>query len=142
MDIRKIIALSILLLANVMMLAKPVVHYLSCLDSHTTSLCVAKQTCCCKKYTGQHAPSDKKDTPKGCDTEKCFLRNLFVQYNSTKLPMPAFNNSDFFISNISIYPTTQLTDSSSIPFGLKPYIPLFYADFISQSSGLRAPPAC
>jgi len=143
MNIKRVISLSILLLANVIMLAQPVVRYIQNYNNQAPVVaCSTNQKRNCSKHTEQQSCSNTTHEKKGCDTEKCLLRNLFSQENSIKLPKPIFNDFDFTISDILACRITPITDLTGLPFRQKPYIPLFYADFVSQSIGLRAPPVC
>jgi hypothetical protein len=138
MSIKKIISLSILLLANLVMLAKPVV----CYYQNTLTECVAHQAKDCCKPTKQDNCSNTKSTQKPCDTQKCVLKNLFLQESNNKLLKPVFNSFDIITGCISDYQTIQSSDLTLLLFQQKPYVPLIYSNFISQTFGLRAPPAC
>ena len=144
MCIKKVISLFILLLANVAMLAHPVVRYLQYNNYSQTSVTVCPEikTYSCCKHAAQHSSQDAKNEKKCCDKEKCLMHNLFSHNCSIKIPKPLSNNFDFNISNIPACQITQITDLTSIPFRHKPYTPLVYAGFVSQSIGLRAPPVC
>jgi hypothetical protein len=138
MSIKKIISLSILLLANVVILAKPVV----CYYQDTLTECVANQAKDCCKQAKQDNCSNTKSTQKSCDTQKCVLKNLFLQESNNKLPKPVFNSFNIITDCISDYQIIQISNLTLLPFQQKPYVPLIYSNFISQSFGLRAPPAC
>ena len=143
MNIKKTISLFILLLANVIMLAQPVVRYIQHHNNQelTVECSTNPNSNCCKHTEQQNSPNTTPEK-KCCDTGKCLLRNLFLEEISIKLPKPIFNDFDFIISDILACRIIPITDFTGLPFRYKPYIPLFYADFVSQSIGLRAPPAC
>lgn len=138
MSIKKAIALTFLLLANVFMLAKPVVCYYRHTNQIPVTTCAANQKKDCNHAKQQNCPNTKK----GCDTQKCVLKNLFLSENNDKLPKPIIIDFNIITGNISDCQTIKITDLTSLPFRKKPYVPLIYADFTSQSFGLRAPPAC
>jgi hypothetical protein len=166
MCLKKVISLLIILLANMVLLAHPVVRYIQyssysqtsvticpaiqthnyckkgLLTTHNTKAASCKHTHNCSKNTIQHNCPDNKTERKCCDKDKCLMHNLFSHDNSIKLPKPVSNDFDFNISNISDCQITQITDLTGIPFRQKPYIPHVYADYSSQSIGLRAPPVC
>ena len=142
MNIRRTISLFVLLLANVIMLAKPVVCYLQHNSIIPVTVCSTNQKHNCSKHAKQHNYPGTKQEKKCCDTERCFLHNLSLQESSVKLPGLSSNDVDVSISDIPVYRTIQITELTGLPFRQKPYIPLFYAHFVSQSIGLRAPPAC
>jgi len=142
MSIKKAISLSFLLLANVVMLAHLVVfHHHD--NQITATSCAAYQEHYCSENTEQHHCHDTKNTGKCCVNENCPLSTPFTKADDFKQIKPVFNNFDFIIINIfPTYQITQITDLVGLPFRQKPYLPLFYSEFISQSMGLRAPPAC
>ncbi len=142
MNIKKVIALSIILLANTIMLAKPAVCYYLRTNQTPATECAAKQKNDCCKHNKQDNSPGKNNTPKDFGTHKCVLKNLFLQENSNKIPKLIANDFNTITGNIPDCQTTQTTDLTGLPFRQKPYIPIFYDDFVSHSIGLRAPPAC
>ena len=142
MSIKKTISLFILLLANVVMLAHPAVCYLQHNYQTTVVVCAENQKRCCCKHTEQQNSSNTTHEKKCCDSEKCLLRNIFSQESSIRLPDPNCNDFDIITSDILACRVISVTVLTDFPYRQKPYTPLFYADFVSQSIGLRAPPAC
>ena len=73
-----------------------------------------------------------------CTIENCLLSDFFrtVSYKFTK------HNFGGFILSFSNYCLPKITNCLKIDFGETPYVPLFYSEFVAQSIGLRAPPAC
>ena len=140
MTAKKIVSLSFLLLANVVILVHSVVFHH---HDHLTPvvLCVISQEHHCDGTTEHHC-HDTENTNKCCIIENCSLNAPFTKANSCKLIKPVFNNFDFIINNIPANQITQIADLKGLPFRQKPYLPLFYSEFISQSMGLRAPPDC
>ncbi|MDR1739921.1 MAG: hypothetical protein LBR45_04115 [Bacteroidales bacterium] len=142
MNIKKVIALSILILANIVMLAKPVVCYYQHTNQTPAAECAAKQKNDCCKHNKQDNSPDKNTPQKDFGTHKCVLKNLFLQENSNKIPKLVANDFNTITGNIPDCQTALTTDLTGLSFRQKPYIPIFYADFVSHSIGLRAPPAC
>ena len=140
MRIKKVISLSFLLLANVIMLAHPVVfhhHH----DQMPVTECAANQEHHCDKNTEQHCHHENKSTHKCCIIENCHLDTTpFTKANSPKQIKPTFNNFVFIANTFPIYQIIQAADLEGLSFREKPYLPLFCSEFISQSMGLRAPP--
>jgi len=120
----------------------PVARYIQYNNQTPVAVCSENQKRNCCKHTEEQNNPNTTHEKKGCDIKKCLLRNLFSQENSIKLPKPILNDFDFIISDILACRIIPITDFAGLPFRQKPYIPLFYADFVSQSIGLRAPPAC
>ena len=137
---KKILSIFVLLLANMVMLALPVVRYIQHNTLTPIAVCSENQKRnYCKHSEQQNCPNTTNEK-KGCDREKCLLRNLFFQDSNIKLSKPIFN---FIISDILACQVIHITDFAGLPFRHKPpYIPPLYANFFSQSIGLRAPPAC
>jgi hypothetical protein len=90
----------------------------------------------------EHHCHDTENTNNCCAIENCFLNNLFTKADDFKIIKPILNNFDIITNDFPVYLISQITDLNGLPFRQKPYIFLFYTDFVSQSAGLRAPPVC
>ena len=142
MSVKKAISLSFLLLANVIILVHPVVFHHHDHEHQTSAdVCVVNQEHHCGECTENHCP-DAENTGRCCVVKNCLLNSPFTQANTYKLTKPVFNNFDFIINNIPVCQTIQITDLTGLSFRQIPDIFLFYTDFVAQSIGLRAPPAC
>jgi hypothetical protein len=146
MGIKRVISLSAHLFVSMVLLAHLFVchHHDHDHDNQTlVAACATNQEHDCNHDTEQHKDCpDANDVHKCCVVDNCILNDLFAPTNIVKLPKKFFNSFDFFTSNISDNQTIQVADLSGLPFRQKPFIPLFYTEFISQSIGLRAPPIC
>ena len=159
MDVKKAISLSFLIIANAAILMHIVMfhHHNSALAA---AFCVANQTHCCTENTQHHCtgnadrnntcPSDEnahndpcnKCANNCCTIENCLLNAFITKIDGFKLTEPAANSLNIFIHTIPTFLTHHINDLAGLPFRQKPYIPLFYTTFVSQSPGLRAPPVC
>ena len=139
---KKTISLSFLLLANMIILAHSVVFHHHDSRLHIV-LCDANQVHECDRRSEQHnnCPASK-DKNKCCAIENCLLSVFITKDDGFKQTEPVVNNLDIILNAILACQTINITDLSGLPFWQKPYLPLFYSTFVSQSSGLRAPPAC
>ena len=81
-------------------------------------------------------------------SEKCCLIDnvYFSTHNNVKIVCRAHTNCDCGQTLYSLIPSnlniSDFVDDTIIHFRQNPYVPLFYYNYISQSRGLRAPPAC
>jgi hypothetical protein len=134
---KRVTALTFLLLANIIMLAHIFVPHcdynkisvnipLSVIQSENDNNC-----CACKAFHHSH------------DTDiECLLSQIYARLENDDKPTAL---ADFillsypFVSVNNFIPTTN-TEFLSIQY--KPYLLPHYCAFIFQSKGLRAPPAC
>ena len=141
MNIKKVISLSFLLLANISMLAHAVAFH-----HHDRQLpaviCTENQKHHCDENTEPHNCPDTEHSGKCCTIENCLLSSPFTKADGFELTKSIANNFDIIINNIPVYQTVQIINLVGLPFRQNPYVPLFYSEFIAQSIGLRAPPAC
>jgi len=129
MNVKKTIALSILLFANVIMLVHAVVPH----HHHDGMLFLSSFI--------QH-----ENIPQHCNythchdgIEDCALVNDYTRFDNDG---QTFQLHDFNSTLFLVYSITQIENNADLPFRQKPYLPLFYSEFISQSLNLRAPPVC
>ena len=152
---KKALALSFLLLANAVMMGHAVIphhHH----NGVVFTLKIAHNEHDCNSHSDRHdcnshpvnddAQSDGKCEYPFChdDVEKCSLMSFYVHANGDKqffqLEYPGLNLFPFVLSPLS--DDFISTDLIGLPFRQKPYLPSYHFAWISQSSGLRAPPAC
>ena len=81
-------------------------------------------------------------------SDKCCIIDhvYFASHNNIKIACRAHTNCDCGQMLYALISKTlsiqDFVDDTEIHFRQNPYAPLFYSEFISQSNGLRAPPAC
>ena len=132
MRVKKVISLSFLLLANVVMLAHSVIFH-----HHDNPMSVVL----CAEDHEHHCP-DTETPSKCCTFQNCLLGAPYTKADDFKPIKQGFDNFEFIVIISSSNRITPITDLTGLPFRQKPYLPLFYSEFVSQSMGLRAPPAC
>ena len=104
--------------------------------------CAENQKHHCPDHTEQHNCPDTENTHKCCTFQNCLLGAPYTKTDDFKPIKPGFDNFEFIVIISSSNRITPITDLTGLPFRQKPYLPLFYSEFVSQSIGLRAPPAC
>jgi len=153
--VKKIISTSLLLLANIIMLAHTIVPH-----HHHNGFVVALLERNIKERSQDHhhassghnhTPSDHHQTPSthnhesNSETEKCALNEVYTRSdNSPKFE--CYENCDYKTSKTFVSPRGidkfSLVNEGGLPFRQKPYIESYYSKFSSGSIGLRAPPVC
>ena len=142
MNVKKTISVSFLLFVNIILLAHSAVCHHHDYDNQTlVVVCSTNQEHNCAQHTNNQTCHDTKNAHTCC-VENCHLNDFFTPTNTVRFSKPIFNTIDIIIHNIPACQTIQITDLAGLPFRQKPYIPLFYTDFVAQSIGLRAPPVC
>ena len=142
---RRVIAISFLVLANIIILAHAVVyhhHYIpvAWTDIHHEHDCNLPD-----HYHDDTQPIGHcNDSNCLGDVEDCLLTAIYVKLNNNRrsiqlLDFDLFPYSLFSFSNYSI---SQVEDDTNLPFRQKPYLISYLTEYISQSHGLRAPPIC
>lgn len=120
-SVKKAIVLSFLLLASTMILAHAIVpHHHSDVDNCNHSHC--------------HG-----------NIKNCSLATVYIKFNNDKqICQTLDSNFDSFPCFLALFPNYSTSSSLAIDLGLpdkqKPYLSSYYTEYISQSSGLRAPP--
>jgi len=74
----------------------------------------------------------------------CFVDNVYLLADNN-LKINCRSHINCHCKQILFAPVPaifNLEDDTVFYFLQKPYVPIFYSEFISQSIGLRAPPAC
>jgi hypothetical protein len=131
MSIKKAISLLFLLFANAVILVHATIPHRH--HSEPASICFFNTYCedCSKAYNHEHALTDSEyNTPKGKCTKSCCHSHINC------------NCEQGLYTLISNTLNIQDVDGTIICFRQKPCIPILYSELISQSIGLRAPPAC
>ena len=148
MSIKKALSLLLLLLANIILLAHAAVphHYhetLSICFCHTPYCEDNKGTC-----THEHHNAENNHNENNHNEQCCSIDTIYTAgYKNIKTSCHVHDKCDcgktvvYALIPNSLY-TSDFIDDTIIHFRQNPNIPLFFSDFISQSIGLRAPPAC
>jgi len=130
--VKKVISLSFLLLANVVMLAHSVIFH-----HHDDLIPVVV----CNVNHENHC-SDAENPSKCCIVQNCLLCAPYTKADDFKQIKPVLDNFEFIADIFSANQITQITDLAALPFRQKPYLLPFYSEFVAQSIGLRASPVC
>ncbi|MDR0367738.1 MAG: hypothetical protein LBH82_01185 [Bacteroidales bacterium] len=146
---KKIVSISFLLFANIILLASAVVpHHHHSYDPSVIYFahqdhCVAVGHCC----EEANLPTDQQgDTHNQTDTDDCLLQQSYINAGNNKQLSPSpdlgFDVLPCVLSLLfgNIVPNTD--HLQGLPFRQKPYLHSYHTEFISQSLGLRAPPVC
>ncbi len=148
---KKAVALTFLLLANIIILAHAVVPH-----HHHNQVPVALNTSHhehSSDATHDHhhhddtVPAEHNDNSHGHGgIEDCLLEKVYTKVGSDR---QAFQTLDFdfnllpcIIPLISGYSVPSIADDVGLPFRQKPYLLSYHTEYISVSLGLRAPPVC
>ena len=143
---KKTVALSFLFLANAILLAHIAIPHHH--HEGEESICLFDTHCQDSKEAHkheQHGTHEREGNPS--DRKCCIIDNAYtLANNNVKTTCHIHKNCNCgqtlytLISNS--LNTQDFVNYKVIHFRQKPYVPLFYIEFISQSNGLRAPPAC
>ena len=142
----KVIQLSFLLLANIILLAHAIVphhhHEDEGLCFFETRCPMDEEACSGENHDTQTAHHEHNQFPSS--DQCCLIDNAYAPaINEIKTSCSQHEKCDCrytLISNI-LY-TCDTCDEPIIHFRQNPSVPHFYSEFIAQSIGLRAPPAC
>ena len=137
--IRKTICFTVLWLANICLL----VHIILPHHHHgETEICFSDSCCKDSEEAHNHEHNDTPYSGKCCTIDNVY----FSTDNDTKITCYAQTNNScgqlLFALIPSILNTCDFIENTEIHFRQNPHVLIFYSDFISQSNGLRAPPAC
>lgn len=131
---KKAVAISFLLLANIVILAHVIVPHL-----HHDRVPVALSS-----HIEHEAPLNDMQDHTGM--EDCLLSQVYARMDNERqlsqsidFDISLFPLLSLFLPEGSFSETTYL---EGFPFRQKPYIKSFHTTFISRSTGLRAPPVC
>jgi hypothetical protein len=144
---KRIIRLSLLFLANIVVLAHVVVPH-----HHHGRVIVS----ICNIFSIDDVLNHKhEDCLLECDeyehsecflNEDCILNELYTRSNVSSANSNDSDLTNFYIDfHIichDIIPIIRIQDYNELPFRQKPYINSCYSHYITHSLGLRAPPAC
>lgn len=149
---KKVIALPLLLLANLVILAHAIVphhHH----DKIVVSICdfLSIEDALEHTHSDHHHGQEKGHEHTGHDLgEECLLNELYIRASSNQ-NLSASHSGDFDLSNSHLdFPLyfcefnqqIDLTDYGELPFRQKPYVYSYHTYYITHSLGLRAPPVC
>lgn len=117
----------LLLIANIIMLAHYVVPH-----HHHNGIVVSLSDDCCEQHHHHSA-------------EKCSLNDAYTRAESDSKINSYYKQINvidllFIVPNITF--KNGLSNEKGIPFRLKPYFEANYISYLTNSKGLRAPPAC
>ena len=140
---KRAISLSFLLLANMIMLA----HVLISHHHHEkTGVCFINfhgKDC---KEAHQHDSQTRGNESNPVSNRCCFDNIYPPEKNDLKNTCRLHKKCDcgqvLYILISNTLDTRTFVDDTVIHFRQNPFVPLFYADYISQSLGLIAPPVC
>jgi hypothetical protein len=122
---KKAISVSFLLLANIVLLAHAVVphHYHGQVPVISCDF--------------QHEQNDDTN-----DHNDCLLSKVYLRFGGDKQLLPFIDvNAELFFCLLPVF-SDGFSNLETLPFRYKPYLQFLYLAQISQSLGLRAPPAC
>lgn len=142
---KKALALSFLLLANIAMLAHSAIphHYHEGIPVAVTGACSAdgeeEEEHVCSSCCHPHEPSS-------ATVEDCLLTQMYVRTaGSDRQPDDVGCNIPFLLlcAPCPTFGSADVpNDLSSASFVQKPYVQSYNTIFVARSLGLRAPPAC
>ena len=142
---KRAIAWSFLLLANIALLAHSVVPHHH--HHHSFAACFQTSHCTdCEEASKPSCDSDRHRQNDQCKTEECqLLREMYLRIDPNKTEVDS--SHDHEIQNLvwflfSIHPMVEINGLEGLPFRQNSCLPLFYTDFAAQSNGWRAPPVC
>ncbi|MDR2927747.1 MAG: hypothetical protein LBV41_06060 [Cytophagaceae bacterium] len=131
MSIKKVISLTFLVLASMVMLVHLFIPH-----HHHSQNSVAV---CTNHHEDTDADNHCQDAVDDCFMQQAYVKNM----EDNRL---TFQTPDFALTlcYLSLFAENLILpiDDDCLPFKQKPFSPLFYTDYVSQSIGLRAPPAC
>jgi len=145
---KKALSLSLLLLANIILLAHAAVphhhHETICICFCNTPYCEGNKGTC----THEHHDANTTHHENNHNEQCCSIDTIYTaEYKNIKTSCHVHEKCDcgktvvYVVPPNSLY-TSDFVDETIIHFRQNPDLPLFYSEFISQSIGLRAPPAC
>ncbi|MCL1849867.1 MAG: hypothetical protein FWF70_00400 [Bacteroidetes bacterium] len=137
--IKKVVYYTALWVANILLL----VHIALPHHHHGETKICFFNSCCKDSEEEHHHEQDEVPSSGKC----CTIDNIyFSTTNDTKIARCDHENCSCGQWLHAVVPTVLNTcsfvENPATHFREKPYIPLFYAAFVSQSVGLRAPPVC
>ena len=145
-SIKKMIALSFLLLANAAMLAHAVIcHHHDIIPVSLTAVHCEHDGNSCDHHHHDTQPVGQCNY-QGCHDEiaNCSLTIVYARFTNNKqvsqLLSFDFNQLPCILIPFSDYSAPQISDDANLPFRQKPYLISYHSEYISQSLGLRAPP--
>ena len=140
MSLKRAISFSFLLLANILVLAHVFIshhHHHDEIEACVVPHCEDAHHC----HEHQQHEHENNHFP-----DKCCIDIYPPANNNIKHTCRSHKNCDcgqvFFALIATPLYTHDFVDDTIIHFRQNPFVPLFYSEFISQSLGLRAPPAC
>ena len=136
---KRVISISFLLLANVIILAHAVIPH------HHHDGLIFLLTAAHQEHDDHDGEQDHTCNYPPCHdgAEECLSSTLFVKLDQNKqLFQQDFEILPCVFSLFLDYSIPQIVDNVGLPFRQKPYLIFYHTEYISQSLGLRAPPIC
>ena len=136
---KKAVCFTALWLSNILLL----VHIALPHHHHGEEEICFLSSCCQDNEEAHHHEQDGIPSSEKC----CTIDNVYTSANNdTKIACCDHENCSCGQWLYAIVPnilnTCDFVENTTIYFRQNPYIILFYADFVAQSVGLRAPPVC
>lgn len=131
---KRIICLSILLFANIILLVHVAVPH----HGHgNLEICFSDHH--------EHSDSQTQEHESSAFPHHCCIDHFYQPaHNSVKITCRSHTNCDCGQTLYALIPNAlyraDFVDKTQIHCRQNPYVPLFYSDFVSRSIGLRAPP--
>ena len=151
MSMKRALSLSCLLLANIILLAHAALpHH----HHETISICFCdtthcdnnKETCTHEHHGTETAHHEHTNYP---SSDKCCIIDTIYTPAQNNIKTSCHQHEKCDCGKMTVYAlvsnnlyTSDFVGDTIFHFRQNPYVPLFYSEFISQSIGLRAPPAC
>ena len=141
---KKTIALLFLLLANSILLVHSFVPHHhhgnmeACFNSHC-SCEEAHQHEHHDKHAHQHEHEENPTSGQCCNIDNCYIPTENKINIACQIHTKCDCTQEYLLIS-DILKVQDFVDDTEIHFRQNPYVPIFYANFISQSLGLRAPP--
>jgi len=144
---KKIVCFTALWIANILLVAHIAIpHH----HHENVGICFFNTHCTDSKEAHHHKKNDTHNHEHEGNpfSEKCCIIDnvYFSTQNNIKIACRSHTNCNCGQTLYALISETlhihDFVDDIVIHFRQNPYVPLFYSEFISQSIGLRAPPAC
>ena len=144
---RKIAVISLLLLANICLLAHSVIPH-----HHHNRAIVSLFNSVCASVHRIHDHSDEASghglstahQHDGRDTDECFIDNTFtlVERQAAASVTSIEKSIPLLLLFFCSEPVSAIYDDANLPFRHRPYLAAAQSQYVSRILGLRAPPVC
>ena len=144
---RRAVAISFLILANIVLLAVAVVPH----HHHGDMICFATSHChhghdgvdksCCHHDTQQPLHSHEHSDANCCNVDEWLLPNIEPEHKHQHHCLCTTCNNSFFVAVLPDL-TEPTIPPAGLPFRQTPTTVTYLCIYVSQTLGLRAPPCC